>query len=162
MAELIPMNANRLNRLADLLIKDAANPQGVKFNMNKWAGDDVRDTRESYPIEGDVQIKVDCGTQACAFGLAAISGEFKSDGLGFKIEEAGWYGGFGMLVPTYGDLIEYNAAMAFFGLTNAQASFLFGPENYPYLKQTGAKAELEVVNRIKFLLNGNDPGSYLG
>lgn len=151
------MNANRLERLADLLIKDANNPTGVKFNLRAWAKADGATVHESFKLD-ETTIKVDCGTQACAFGLAAISGEFAKDGLGWRILDQGLNGG--MLQPTYQGEVEYQAAEDFFGLHSGEAAFLFDPWEYPDDKKTGAEAELEVVRRIKYLLNGNPYSSY--
>ena len=67
------MNRERLLRLADLLEKDAENPEGVKFDMSEWG----RVLDRTRPLS--------CGTTACAMGLAALSGEFTADGLDYEI-----------------------------------------------------------------------------
>jgi hypothetical protein len=63
----------RLLKLRDLLLKDARRKNGIKFDMFDWGT-----SKTPEP-------KMDCGTQACALGLAAISGEFKRQGLDFRV-----------------------------------------------------------------------------
>jgi hypothetical protein len=161
MSELV-MNIDRMTRLGNLLERDAVNPKGVSFNLRSWASNPKKPVRQAFPLTGKPEIKVDCGTQACAFGLAAISGEFAADGLGYRIVpgDAWLINEYGMLQPTYEDLVEYDAAKAFFGLTSNEAMFLFDPWEYPAGLKTGALAELEVVKRINYLIGGGHPGSY--
>lgn len=69
------LSKRRLLKLADLLEADAKNKKGVKFSMPTWGY--VRD--ESAPVS--------CGTQACAMGLAALSGAFKRAGLDYYLSD---------------------------------------------------------------------------
>lgn len=154
------MNKDRGERLVVLLLADAAKPDGAQFDMSVWSKATGTAYRESYPINMTAPIKVDCGTQACALGLAAISGEFAKDGLSWEIYKY-WDGQTeGMLVPTFNGDREYNAGKEFFELTDVETAFLFDPATYPYNLTKGAKAETEVVNRIRWLLDGKSTAEY--
>src|SRR6266403_4799676 len=88
------MRADLLRRGAELLEADANNPEGIKFDLGTWAADarinlatGYRDPRDKqlYKYKDNEVVPVNCGTQACAFGLFALSGAFKEEGLGYKI-----------------------------------------------------------------------------
>lgn len=146
------MNIDRLNKLATLLEKDAANPQGVKFDLGTWSKP-VGSPTDSGAYDGTVtKVPVDCGTYACALGLAAISGVFKGEGLDFKITAIG------ALTPTFDGNSNYGAGEAFFDLDSDENAFLFDPAEYATIR--GADAELEVVRRIKYLIAGGDYREY--
>jgi len=70
------MNKRRLLKLADLLEADAKNKKGVKFDLGTWGN-----LNEGTPEEEVIS----CGTTACAAGLAAMSGAFKKEGLGYRL-----------------------------------------------------------------------------
>ena len=72
------MNKLRLLKLADLLEADAKNKKGIQFDMTDWG------------TVSDHKKPLSCGTQACAMGLAALSGAFKRAGLEAKIDEGGY------------------------------------------------------------------------
>src|SRR5258706_528932 len=63
------MNKRRLLKLADLLEADAKNKNGIKFDMADWG------------LVADPENPLSCGTDACAMGLAALSGAFRRAGL---------------------------------------------------------------------------------
>lgn len=137
------MQKERLLRLAALLERNAANPKGVKFDLGIWAKD----------ISGEK--KLDCGTTACAVGLACISGEFAAEGLTWRprcwnerlIEDCD------EIVPKYGNLISGAAVEVFFDIDEHQFTWLFLPESYPE-GNTGAEAERAVARRIRRFVAG--------
>ncbi len=150
------MNKERLLKLADLLEADAANPEGVKFDLNFWAAD-AQFSGKNYEERGVLKdqgmgfkegeaIPVNCGTAACAVGLACISGAFADEGLTYKINHNG------DLLPVFEDYEDWGAAEIFFDLTDEQSSKLFSPGSYS--NRTGASAELEVAMRIRGLVDG--------
>jgi hypothetical protein len=144
------METTRLLKLADLLEADAANPQGVKFDLAAWAVN-LNDSGNSYDnhfVQGQDEIPVDCGTAACAFGLAAISGAFADEGLTYMIDRSN------NLYPQYKEATGFDAATKFFDIDMNTASALFEPANYDIRK--GADAELEVAGRIRELVTNSN------
>lgn len=139
------MNIERMNKLADLLEADAANPEGVRFDLGTWGRDvNYLDEYKSGFVEGQV-IPINCNTAACAFGLAAISGAFKDDGLTYQIDDD-------YLIPEFEGKIGIFAATKFFDLRFTAASYLFDTSSYNTIR--GAPAELEVVRRIRSMVGG--------
>lgn len=149
---------DRLRRMVALLERDAANPEGVMFDLSTWASPSDANTENPHGVwEKPVEtIPVSCGTSACAMGLAAISGEFQAEGLGFE-----YMGGTRnyTIIPT---LTEngvargsgFLAAAHLFGITLGAAEYLFDPENYDECP-VGAEGEKEVADRITaFLADG--------
>lgn len=145
----------RLLKLADLLVKDARKKTGIKFDLKIVA---EASTRKAW--EGKKKVPVDCGTAACALGLAAISGKFKRAGLSYTIEENMRskfdLTGRSMFDLTVNGQIQYydNAGAIVFGITQQEARFLFHPDHYPSDFIRGAKAELNVAKRIRDFANG--------
>jgi hypothetical protein len=122
------MNKKRLLKLADLLEADAKNKKGVRFDLTAWAQKQDADEPtyfNAYAFSPGEKISVNCGTAACAWGLAAISGVFKRQGVEYKIYNSGF------LVPTFDGKDEIDAATAFFDINTDQAWFLFDPGEYP-------------------------------
>lgn len=76
---------------------------------------------------------LECGTAACAFGSACS-----------YFKELEIHGG----IPFFGELIEYEAAEAFFEITEEQAEYLFDPNSY----EEWTVSRSEVIERIKELL----------
>lgn len=150
------MYKKRLERLATLLDDNAANPEGIRFNIRQWAGPaDGHETDGHFPTKE--KIKVDCGTMACGMGLAAISGVFKKEGLGYTL--TGTEGHY-MLLPTFqedGNSLDegYDAAEALFGIDLADAEYLFSGDCYPHLLHKGAKGERYMAQRIRNFIDGN-------
>lgn len=147
------MYNDRLLRLAALLETDAANPEGVKFDLSGW-GMDAQfsgascDQRENL-IEAGVGFKVgqvvpvNCGTAACAVGLAALTGAFAGEGLTYEINAGG------ELSPVYEGERSWGAVYEFFGLDADTAIKLFSDNSYKVSR--GAEAELAVAARIREL-----------
>lgn len=136
------MRKDLLLKLADLLEADAVNPEGIKFDLAVWA--DL-----THPNWSD-KIPMDCGTKACALGLAAISGIFEGEGL--------------TMGPVFPTLLKdgtrytgYHAATHLFELTEndmADSVYLFSPSAYSG-DITGAPAELQVAKRIRDLVTSS-------
>lgn len=141
------MNVERLQRMITLLERDAANPKGVKFDLGRWA---APVGRIAYADLATAAPKVSCDTTACAMGLAAISGEFKAEGMSFSFQQM--FDGNYQLIPTFEEHEGFGAAVEFFGIKYGEATFLFDPENYTKQCRQGAKAELVVADRIKSLI----------
>jgi hypothetical protein len=136
----------RLLKLAALLLVDAKNKKGIKFDIGT-VGRVSDPTKEEIPL--------DCGTTACAMGLAAISGAFKKQGL-TAISRTSDDGESNQLWCAWnGRIRDYcRTAMSLFGITQDQANYLFSPWTYPWNKKTGAAGEKEVVRRIHLVVEG--------
>lgn len=145
------MRKELLLRLADLLEADAANPNGVKFNLDNWAQDARFDPLQVlYDPVNTTEIPLDCRTAACAIGFAALSGAFKDEGLAWKISGSGY------LIPTFKvrnrhDDEGFDAAASLFEINYRQAEYLFAPDCYVPTKGRGA--ELAVADRIRAFVN---------
>lgn len=138
------MNNERLLKLADLLEADAAKPDGIKFNMHVVIS--PAEEANNWPV-GSV-VKLDCGTQGCAMGLAALSGQFP--GLSYSVTE------FGIETVLNGEWVDFDhAACEVFDLEEHEADFLFLPGKY--CEAVGAAAEREVATRIRDLVAGIVP-----
>lgn len=142
------MKNTRLKRLARLLRKDAANPKGIQFDITRWAAPagTVVAVFDQMPTE---PVPVDCGTSACAMGLAVLSGEFKKEGLRANYRHS-WSGI--AMHPELNGVHDFAAAQLLFNITPAQAAWLFSPTSYPRDKRKGAKGELTVARRIESLV----------
>lgn len=146
------MKKARLMRLVKLLRKDAANKNGVRFNLAIWA-------RPSEPRcrwhKTPADIPVNCGTSACAMGLAVISGEFEKEGLRARFD----YRSYDIVMhPALGTFVGLDAAAALFGIDYVEASWLFSPAYYQSTLRKGAKGERAVADRIaKFVRDGGLP-----
>lgn len=148
------MRKDLLIKGAEVLEADAVNPEGIKFNLSTWASDARIDlataysdpsTRQYYYKDAEV-VPVNCGTQACAMGLFAISETFKDEGLSY--ETVG-----GKLRPilkqgilTYRD---WEAVTHLFDINTSDSWRLFSSEYYD--RRTGAPAEMEVAARMRHL-----------
>jgi hypothetical protein len=143
------MRADRLLKLAELLEADAANPEGVMFTLKDWAtpSSALRGISSSKVFESEV-IPLNCNTAACALGLAALSGEFASEGLTFKLTEAGTFKG--TLVPIFEDYKGFDAGSVFFEIGKKETYLIFDPDYYQVT--SGSEAELEVAKRIRQLV----------
>lgn len=137
------MEKERLLKLADLLDRDAKNKKGIKFDLGYWGYRDAA-KRTTKPK----RIAVDCGTTACAIGLACISGAFKSDGLTFKLVSKD-NGGGNNFVPLYGGHDSFSAVQEFFGITMFDAHYLFSDTSYDPKERRGAVGERAVAKRIR-------------
>ena len=139
---------DRLLRLARLLRADAKRKTGVKFDMSTFC-----------ITEGDEDPGVNCGTRACALGLAALSGEFKAEGLRFKVVRDIWGRPKKTIDFTYrGDDMfgnEMAVAAKVFDIPEMVALWLFGGEASKH--EEGAKAELEMAEIIEKCAKGDIP-----
>lgn len=152
------MREDRLLKLAGLLEADANNPQGIKFDLETWtANSDSAIGRLASPYGEDplraefftkakaaAKVPLDCGTTACAFGLAAISGIFADEGLTYEIQI-----GDGYLVPMFEQRGGFDAAAAFFEIGLLDAYKLFSSEYYSRELRKGKEGELAVADRIR-------------
>lgn len=139
------MNKKRLLKLADMLEADAKSETGIQFNLGTVV------QMKQWPTDG--KVPVDCGTQACAMGLAAISGQFERAGLTYEISDVGFQMRFKDGPKGFG-----HAAMGLFDIDLSEADFLFTPGGYEELSYrdiTGAKAELIVAVRLRDFVAGN-------
>lgn len=137
----------RLLKLADLLLENAKNEEGVKFDIGM-----VCELNWEQPacFNPKAPVELNCNTTACAMGLASISGAFKrSAKLSYKIE------GLQIWNTIHGRIVNFEiAAMRVFGVTKKEALWLFGPVSYPSDLKRGAKGEREVARRIKRIVAG--------
>lgn len=142
------MNKRRLLKLADLLEADAGNRRGVRFNLGTVI------ERGKLPSKDSATVPMTCGTQACAMGLAALSGEFKRQGLSYDIDRS--YGELYIHTTMYGIVSDYDdAASVLFDIAGEEANFLFSPHRYPEnMNLLGAKAERFVAKRIRDFVAG--------
>lgn len=125
---------DRLLKLADGMLDNANNKQGVKFDFHTWGW------TENQPTEP----LLNCGTTACAFGYAAISGLFKDEGFGYEVRDSGeiifnWKGR---------DVANFQIGEALFGLSPRQFSYLFSSD-WGREYSLGAEGEREAALRIK-------------
>lgn len=148
------MNKRRLLKLAELLEADARNKSGLKFDMDMWGESQTKD------------MKVTCGTTACAMGLAALSGTFKRAGLQVRVQEYGHDANhiFWLDIGFKGSFASpLESASQLFDLTYAEASWLFISDDYPdNASMKGAAGERTVAKRIKRFVAGKEkPGEEL-
>lgn len=151
------MRKDLLLRGAELLEADALNPEGIQFNLGTWATDARINLATGYRTKDAIQydykkeqaIPVNCRTQACAFGLFAISGAFKDEGLSYVITE-------GKLRPmlTVGSHThtDWDAVITLFDISVGYSWRLFSAEFYKKDQRQGATAELAVAARIRQLV----------
>lgn len=145
------MNKRRLLKLADLLEADAKRKRGVQFDLGTWGEFDSGEPA------------VSCNTTACAMGLAALSGAFARQGLGYRTRKP--YGpdeeGGSIDITFKGAGDDMKATVALFGIHYAEAAWLFTPDAYDD-ETTGAKAERMVAKRIRDFVNGKARPAFLG
>ncbi len=136
------VGAERLMRLRDILVADANNPKGARFDLDGWAmpagiggmsWDELKDHLSGW------EPAMNCGTAACAVGLACLSGEFASEKLAFHRDGDS-------IAPVFGGYRHWSAVKLFFGLNEKEAEHLFQSDSYHVAQ--GAEAELAVAHRI--------------
>lgn len=145
----------RLLKLADLLTADARSKTGIRFNLKVIAERSVpRIEQQSWGgtfEDKDFRPKdiptVDCGTTACAWGLATLSGAFKRSGLRYRIDASGF-------TPIYRRSKDMAAARVFFDLSVLEMEWLFTPNYYHGLPIEGAIGERVVAKRIRDFVAG--------
>ena len=125
------MNKRRLLKLADLLEADAKNKKGVRFDMAGWG--EVTD--ETAPVS--------CGTQACAMGLAGLSGAFKRAGLEAVIR----FGSVGF--EWKGEPVNgFDAAVSLFNISEEEADHLFSPRGKNDEGAAGERAKAKEIREF--------------
>lgn len=133
------MYKQRLLKLADLLDADAKRRRGICFDIMSWG-------TVSNPAK-----PLSCGTSACAMGLAALSGEFRRQGLTAKIRNGD------ILFKMNGRVTNdgFMAAVKLFGISSQQASDLFGIYQRLPDSGIGAEAERAVAANIRQFVAAN-------
>lgn len=126
------MHKQRLLKLADLLEADAENEKGIKFDLSDWV-----DTAEGR------RPGIDCGTAACAVGLACLSPDFQAEGLSLDCT-----------MPTYEGLYGWTAVARFFEVDHGEADHLFSSYRYKPEESKGAIGERAVAQRIRAFVAG--------
>lgn len=122
---------------------DAKKSDGIRFDLGT-----VGRPSEAPAFKSKDDVKLACGTTACAMGLAAISGEFKN--LSFEISNQ-----FFVNITVRDEVVDYDiAATKIFGIGKRAANYLFTPANYPDDIRAGAYAERFVANRIRRFVAG--------
>jgi hypothetical protein len=129
----------RMLKLAKLLRQDAKRKKGIQFDMY------------TFGVVNDKENPLSCGTRACALGLAALSEEFKRDGLEYRIT------GGGHIDITYKGraISEYEIGARVFDIPLPVAEWLFGGGALVY--DEGAKAELEMADILENAADGQLP-----
>jgi hypothetical protein len=129
---------SRMLKLAKLLRQDAKRKKGIQFDMH------------TFGRVNDKENLLSCGTRACALGLAALSEEFKRDGLGYRING-------GQIDITYKgkDMTEYETGARVFDIPVPVAEWLFG--GHASLYDEGAEAELEMADILENAADGQLP-----
>lgn len=140
------MNKKRLLKLADLLEADAENPAGARFDLGTWAWSEGNDR---FPTPRSFK-RLDCNTQACAVGIACLSGAFKDEGLRWRS-----LGDENNIIPLFDGWDGFEAVEAFFSITHDESHFLFVNHKYRDLPTKGADGERVVANRIRDFVSGN-------
>jgi hypothetical protein len=154
------MHVERLIRLAELLEADAANPTGLKFDLEHWGApaeySGVNFEGREALLEQGIALKevskqiVNCNTAACAVGLAVLNEAFKEEGLTGSINYNG------ELIPSFNGNEGWGAVRYFFDIEVPCSEQLFSADAYPAHKRKGAEAELAVAKRIRELVSDPD------
>lgn len=125
----------RLLLLANRLEADAANPNGMKFDLLNWFSEE---TVNGY--DNPTQLKPDCNTTGCAIGLAMLTPEFNAEG--FKAEKR-------VFDPEFGNRLGWGAVEEYFNLTRDECEQLFQLSSYSSALRKGADGERAVAARIR-------------
>lgn len=140
----------RLLKLADLLIKDARNKNGIRFDLGR-----VVSTRFNADGSDYEPVTVSCGTTACAMGLAAISDAFKRDGV--RWEQSGSDINMSIKLRNKKTIYGWDEVAAhLFGLHLYETRWLFMATSYERdnLPTTEAAGERAVAKRLKDFVSG--------
>jgi len=140
----------RLMKLHDLLIEQAEHEEArdaarMRFDMGTWGEVGLRSREKGQHLSVH-----NCGTAACALGLAALSGEFSELGLGFRETECG---DLSITFRSKGTPIR-RAAEEIFGL-DGYGKGLFSGDNGGG-PRTGPAAARHCAARIVKLVAGED------
>lgn len=141
------MNIENLKTLHDLLVADANNRRGMKFDLNILSDyDGTRSWWELFTFQSS-SVKLNCNTTGCAMGLAAMSKAFPE--LTYLVDETNQF-----RVVYQGYRSTYiHAGAKLFDIDPATAAVLFTPDAYPAKLREGAAAELECARRVKELID---------
>lgn len=141
------MKADLLLKLADMLDANADNKDGVEFDLGVVVH--VKHSLENREITS-------CGTQACAMGLAIISGQF--EGLTYEVLTDEFDEDNVTIKVIYEERWSRYDSIAeeMFNLNHKQVDFLFDPACYSR-DMRGAEDERIVAKRIRrfVALNGD-------
>lgn len=150
------MNIERMQKGIALLIANANNPTGMKFDLHDWGRSYYFDEDGSY-VNGP-PVGINCGTTGCAMGLFALSGEFEADGL-MKPQINATAIRVSYSNPANHDDCGggFNAAAKLFGITYDEVIYLFDPSSYGG-NTVGAEAELEVARRMQVMVDNEIAG----
>lgn len=132
----------RMLKLADMLDADAKNKRGIKFDI------------EAVGMVVDVNDVLSCGTQACAMGLAGLSGKFKAQGLDYRL------GGHFIQLTWNGRKLSYGTVGArLFGISEDDSFDLFrGSGSGLKDNGKGGKAERALAKALRaFVAGKNSP-----
>jgi hypothetical protein len=140
------MNKRRLLKLAALLIADAKNKKGSRFDLESWASN-MDGNRMPQPSKFKV---LDCNTSACAVGLACLSGAFKRSGLSWRSHKED-----NNIIPIFKGQEGFGAVEEFFGIDFQEAEWLFVVHSYDG-PTMGAAGERAVANRIRRFVAGKE------
>lgn len=120
-------------RALELLVKALENPKLHKknFNLHNWANG-------PHPPKKPT---LECGSTACAIGLACTIPEWKKDG--FKMVAEG-----DAYCPEYGPYASFDAVSRYLRITYEDVMYLFHEDSY--LPEASPQ---DVANRIKEFIN---------
>lgn len=143
------MNKKRLLKLADLLEADAKNKKGVKFDLAVIAAPAKEEGCYFYSSFGrGAKPEMNCGTAACAVGLATLHPTFNRMGLTYYYNKSDEF------QPKFGKHRGWGKAeRKFFDLNEHESAFLFVHYSYP-TRPEGAKGERAVARRIRSFAAG--------
>ena len=146
------MDVEKLTKIRDLLLRNAADLKGMKFDLSAWvkpndkAFYDVRLT-----VEGLIEdkIPISCDTTGCAVGLVLLSGVFEQDGLRMSaVKHTLGYD----IFPEYRGYKGFRAVAALLDVGMSTARWLFDNKEYRRDLWRGRVGELAVARRIDWLI----------
>lgn len=129
------MKKARLLKLADLLVADAKNKKGLRFDLKPILEVDTLGRDPTW----------DCGTTGCAIGLWGVSKKFQGVSMKSMGGREYW--------PEYKGSTGRDAAELYFGLTEPESRWLFLHHQYSG-PTTGARGERAVAKRIRGFVAG--------
>lgn len=161
------MNIERMTYMRDLLMRDAANPTGARFDLSTWVapaaghGDPTSSWQWEIADTGELKTPptMSCGTVVCALGLAALDPEFNKQGLTFEVQPLPLKKGFAHMMPKCEGRTGFEAGARFFGISYGDARYLFDPDCYDGTPQH-AEGERLVAQRIDDMMAGNIDYAY--
>lgn len=141
------MNRERLERLI-VVLEQVQETERDLFDMDTWFCADEDPSHWTEVRDNNTRIVPEemheCSTAACAAGFAALDPVLNEQG--FLLDDD---------MPFFNYATGYVACKAFFGLTHAQADYLFFPGTYN--DRPTAISPMDVVKRVREVLAGYDP-----